>query len=137
MRNMSFFLTTAQIKARTKSVTRCAGWVFLKPGDQIRAVVKAQGLKPGEKIQPLAVLEIVSVRKEPLDAITQADCALEGFPEMSPAEFVEMFCKHMLYRPEFPVNRIEFQYAHELVIHARAHKWPFDPNDPPCTCGKP
>lgn len=107
---MSFFLTQEQIVARTKFVTRRAGWVFLKPGERVRAVVKAQGLKAGEKIHPLVVLEIVSIRREPLDAITKPECTLEGFPNLSPEEFIAMFCEHMLYRPEFPVNRIEFEY---------------------------
>ena len=46
-RNMSFALTTEQFKARTKTVTRRFGWWFLKPGDVVRGVEKAMGLKPG------------------------------------------------------------------------------------------
>jgi len=50
MRNMSFFLTTDQIRNKTKTVTRRDGWLFLKPGDIVQACVKCQGLKKGEKI---------------------------------------------------------------------------------------
>ena len=68
MRNMSFALTTEQIRARTKTVTRRLGWEFLKPGDLVQAVVKCQGLKKGEKVEPLAELRIVAVRRESLNA---------------------------------------------------------------------
>ena len=44
-RNMSFAMTTEQIRARTKTVTRRFGWWFLKAGDQVWAVEKAMGLK--------------------------------------------------------------------------------------------
>lgn len=57
-RNMSFMLTTEQIEARTKTVTRRM-----------------------------------------------------GFPDMTPAEFVEFFCaSHAGCTPETEVNRIEFEY---------------------------
>jgi hypothetical protein len=44
--------------------------VFLKPGDLARPVLKARGLRPGEKIQTLrAPIRIVEVRREPLRAM--------------------------------------------------------------------
>jgi hypothetical protein len=108
---MSFFYTTEQIRNRTKTVTRRVGWKDLVPGDRIKAVVKCQGLKRGEKTEPLAEIEIISIRSEPLYAITAEDCAAEGFPEMGPDDFVAMFCDHMMHRPDWPVNRIEFRYV--------------------------
>jgi len=89
-RRMSFFLTTAQILARTKTVTRRAFGTLttLKPGDKLIAIEKGQGLKAGEGHRMLALL---SVRVEQLDAITADDCAREGFPGVSPAEFVAFF----------------------------------------------
>ena len=92
-RRMSFFLTTAQVLARTKTVTRRAvgTWTTLKPGDRLVAIEKGQGLKAGEGHNVLALLEVVSVRVEQLDAITADDCAREGFPGVSPAEFVAFF----------------------------------------------
>ena len=111
MRNMSFMLTTAQIRAKTKTVTRRIGWRFLKAGEQIQACVKCQGLKPGEKIQRLCVLEVVSVRREPLESISQQDVRAEGFPHLTPAEFIEMFCSAMGCRPESEVTRIQFVYV--------------------------
>ena len=111
MRNMSFALTTAQFKARTKTVTRRFGWYFIKPGDVIMGVEKAMGLKAGEKIVQLGAIQVVSVRKEPLNTITQSECILEGFPQYTPADFIEMIIRH--YRKKTPdsvINRIEFRY---------------------------
>lgn len=110
MRNISFQLTTAQIRARSKTVTRRLGWKNLKRGDLLRGCVKCMGLKPGEKIEPLAVVRVVDVRREPLNTITGDDCVKEGFPAMSPADFVAMFCEHMDCEPHVQVTRIEFAY---------------------------
>lgn len=110
MRNMSFAMTTNQVKARTKTVTRRFGWWFLKPGDVVRGVEKAMGLKKGEKIKPLAVIRIISTRSEPLDAITQSDVINEGFPDWTPDQFVQMLVDHYKIDPTKEVNRIEFEY---------------------------
>jgi hypothetical protein len=109
MRNISFFLTTPQFVAGTKDVTRRLGWSKLKPGDRLMAVVKSQGLKPGEKIERLGEIEVVSVRRERLNEIDQADVVREGFPTMTPAGFVTMFCIHMGGSEDQLVNRIEFR----------------------------
>lgn len=120
MRNMSFALTTKQIRARTKTVTRRLGWQFLKPGDLVRAVVKAQGLKKGEKVEPLGVLRIVGVRVEPLRrmlddfAYGHEECKREGFYAgfcSKPIFFVPWFCSTHNIDAGFPVTRIEFEYA--------------------------
>lgn len=112
MRNMSFAMTTQQVRSRVKTVTRRFGWWFLKPGDRVRAVVKGMGLKKGEKIEEICVIEIVSTRVESLNEITQEDCVKEGFAEMIPFDFVAMICKH--YKGAVPktiINRIEFKYV--------------------------
>jgi hypothetical protein len=95
MRLMSFALTTAQLLDGSKTVTRRVGWENLVPGQRIKAVKKAMGLKKGEAPEVLAEIEVVSVRRERLDAIDQADCVAEGFPHLNTDEFVDMFCKHM------------------------------------------
>lgn len=109
-RNMSFSLTIKQFKARTKTVTRRFGWYFLKPGDVVRGVEKAMGLKPGEKIKPLGMIRIVSVRTEPLNDITPDDVVREGFPEWTPEQFVAMLVEHYSVSPTVMVNRIQFKY---------------------------
>lgn len=111
MRNMSFFLTTRQVRERIKDVTRRLGWDDLKPGERVRAIVKGQGLKKGEKVERICVIECVSNRKEMLCAITPVEVLREGFPAMSPADFVAMFCKANKCEPRDFVNRIEFKYV--------------------------
>lgn len=132
---MSFALTTEQVRRQTKTVTRRMGWTFLKPGDLIQAIEKGQGLKKGEKINRLAVLRVEAVRREPLSAMSAdllygvSECRAEGFPSMSPEQFIEMFCAShtisdkrawglsMKKRQPFPmlpcdeVTRIEFSYV--------------------------
>lgn len=103
-------LTTQQIKNRTKRVTRRLGWKNLKVGELLQGCKKCQGLKPGDKLEKLAVIKVVSVRREPLCAITKEDVILEGFPEMTPKEFVNMFCFHMKVQRVDAVTRIEFDY---------------------------
>ncbi len=109
-RNMSFAMTTEQFKARTKTVTRRFGWWFLRPGDVVRGVEKAMGLKKGEKVVPLGMIRIVSVRAEPLCAITEDDVIKEGFPDLTPDAFVTMLVNHYGVAPDATVNRIEFEY---------------------------
>jgi hypothetical protein len=113
-RNMSFSLTTEQIRNRTKTVTRRRGWKFLKPGDLLNACVKCMGLKPGEQVEKLAVVRVVMVTQEELQVCTDSDAAREGFPKMTGAEFVEMFCRHMGGKPSQIVRRIEFEYVDDV-----------------------
>lgn len=110
-RNMSFMLTTKQIRNRTKTVTRRLGWWKLKPGEILIACEKCQGLRKGEKIVKLTQIRVISTSEEPLSAITQEECDKEGFPDMSPAEFISMFVhSHKGAAPDGIVNRIEFEY---------------------------
>lgn len=117
MRNISFNLTQQHIRDRTKTVTRRLGWTFLKPGDRLQGCVKCMGLRPGEKIQKLAVVEVVSVRREPLNELTRKvfygvdEVLAEGFPEKTPEQFVQMFCDHMNATRMTTVTRIEFKYV--------------------------
>lgn len=92
-RRMSFSLTMAQVLARTKTVTRrnVRTWTALGPGDRLLAIEKGQGLRAGEGHHVLALLEVVDVRVELLEDITAEDCAREGFPELSPSEFVAFY----------------------------------------------
>jgi len=109
---MSFMLTTDQVRARTKTVTRRVGWWNVKPGEILNACVQCQGLRKGEKIEVIAQIRVVSARGEPLLAITPEDVAAEGFPGWSPEEFMGMFMPtHTGVQPETLVNRIEFEYV--------------------------
>jgi hypothetical protein len=116
-RNISFALTTEQIRNRSKTVTRRLGWKFLKPGDILIACVKCQGIKPGEKIERLCQIRVTDVTFEDLDTLLQSsgygegECEMEGFPNMTGSEFVTMFCENMKCKPETEVTRIEFEYV--------------------------
>ncbi|MBA2881817.1 hypothetical protein HNR65_002148 [Desulfosalsimonas propionicica] len=109
-RNMSFAITTDQVRNQIKTVTRRLGWWFLKPGDVVNAVEKAMGLKKGEKVKRITQIRIVSANPEPLCAIDESDVVKEGFPELTPEEFIEMFCRHNKCTSQTTVNRIEFEY---------------------------
>ena len=122
MRNMSFALTTARVRAGTKTVTRRRGWMFLKAGDLVRPVVKSQGLKRGEKVEVIrGPLRIVSVRREALvdllidETYGRRECALEGFWDdpvlCHPQDFIEFFCQTHACGPGDLVTRIEFEYT--------------------------
>ena len=109
-RNISFFLTTEQIKNRTKTVTRRLGWDFLKVGDVLNACVKCQGLGKGGKIEKICQIRVVNIRQESLYRITQEDVIKEGFSDYDPEEFINMFRKHMKCSFITFVTRIEFEY---------------------------
>lgn len=109
MRRISFALTEPQFLDGSKDVTRRVGWRALKPGTQLLAVRKGMGLKKGEKQVVLGTIEVVSVRQERVDAITQEDCRREGFPEWHPRDFVTFFCRANSCKPSTLVTRIEFR----------------------------
>lgn len=104
---MSFALTTEQIEKQTKSVTRRLGWRDLKVGERLLAVDKQRV----PDVKKLAVIEVVSVRREPLNDIGIDDVEREGFLGMTSAEFVEMFCREMECKSTDEVTRIEFCYV--------------------------
>lgn len=109
MRNMSFACTERQLLDGTKTVTRRLGWRLLEPGDLVCAVRKCQGLKKGDKIHRLGVIEILITGRELLETIIPADVRREGFPGMLPTYFVEMFCKLNKCNFDTMVTRIEFR----------------------------
>ena len=118
MRYISFALKTRQIKDKTATVTRRDGWWNLQPGTILMAAEKCQGLKKGEKIARITPIRVVSVRSERLRAMTdnpeygRDECRLEGFPGLTPEQFVAMFCRtHKGCTPDRAVNRIEFEYV--------------------------
>lgn len=119
MRHISFYLTTDQVRARTKTVTRRMGWQHLRVGTRLQGVVKGQGLRKGEHVERLAVIEVIGVSREPLFQMGilhggRAECAREGFPDLSPAAFIAMFCaSHRGCTPRSLVTRIEFRYIDE------------------------
>jgi hypothetical protein len=76
-------LTEAEVRDRTKTVTRRTGWQTLRAGDRLTLCRKVMGRRPGEPLERIAEVEVTSVRREPLDAITAANVTAEGFPQMT------------------------------------------------------
>lgn len=110
-RNMSFFLTTQQMRDRTKTVTRRDGWDFLKPGDILNAVVKARGLRKGQKVERIGQIRVIKKTRETLSDVTAEDVRREGFPDLSVGEFCEMFIKtHKTWSTTTRLTRIEFEH---------------------------
>lgn len=114
-RNISFSLTTEQIRNRTKTVTRRLGWKTLRPGEILNACVKCMGLRSGEKIEKICQIRVVSVRLEELGDMraegSHTEAAKEGFPHLTNSQFVDMFCCEMGCVPWTVVTRIEFEYV--------------------------
>lgn len=110
MKRMSFSLTTRQFRERTKTVTRRTGWLRLKAGERVLGIEKGMGLKKGEKQIVLGEIEVVSVRREAVALITYADVVKEGFPELTPGQFVDFYCKANRCEPLDLCTRIEFRY---------------------------
>lgn len=116
-RLMSVSLTEPQVRARTKTVTRRLGWLMLKTGDRLTLCRKVMGRKPGEPVERITDVEVLSVHRERLDSIPSPDLAAEGFPEMTSREFAEFFCStHKGCTPETVVTRIEWRYLSAYAV---------------------
>lgn len=110
-RNMSFSLTTEQVRNQTKTVTRRLGWWNIKPGEVINACEKCQGLKAGEKVIVIGRIRVLNVTHTRLSSITPEDVAREGFPHLAPMQFISLFMTaNKGCTPDTTVNRIEFEY---------------------------
>lgn len=109
-RNMSFAKTIAQMQNGTKTETRRLKWDFIKEGDLITAVNKTMGFKKGEKPIRVANIRVTRTWRERLDKITQAGCDAEGFPDLSPTEFVWMFCRLNQCNPNIEIRVIQFEH---------------------------
>ncbi len=119
-RLISFALTTPQFLDGTKDVTRRMGWLKARPGDELCAVKKCMGFRPGESVQRLGMIRLTSVRREPLRAMLNDleygfdETRREGFPHGHlnhwPSEFVDFFCRsHKGCTRDSIVTRIEFE----------------------------
>lgn len=127
MRNISFALTTAQVRHGfatgeiRKDVTRRLGWRTAQPGEQLCACEKCQGLGKGGKLVRLGTIALVTVRFEPLRRLTDdldygfAEIRREGFADDPvrcwPSAWVDGFCSgHKHCTPDTVVTRLEFRY---------------------------
>lgn len=111
-RLMSVAYTEEAVRARTKTVTRRKGWTNLRVGERLTLCRKVMGRRKGEPLVRIVDVEVLDVRRERLDAITDAEVALEGFPGMSPGEFIDrFFVVPQKIQPADEITRIEWVYV--------------------------
>lgn len=117
MRRMSFSMTTDQFLDGTKDVTRRLGWKFLmrkrddepRPRDYVMGIEKGMGLKKGQKQHELGPFRVLEAWREPLNVIDADEVRREGFPGMSPPEFIDMFIRANRCAWDNWVTRIGFK----------------------------
>lgn len=134
--NISFSATTKQVRQHQKHVTRridkSLRLAKKKPGDILQGIERGQGIKKGEHIVKLDQIVILEVNREPLDEIIRrpireipqsirlkhaatiylTETILEGFPELTPVQFVETFCNiNKKCTPDTEITRVLFDYC--------------------------
>lgn len=110
MRLISCALTQPQIRNRSKTETRRLGWKNVKVGQLLCFVDKCMGFKPGEKPTRISIVIVMNAHRERLCDITPKAVEREGFPEMSPEEFVTMFSENMKCQKIEPVTAIRYLF---------------------------
>jgi len=122
-RLMSVSLTEDAVRDRRKTVTRRLGWMFLEPGDRLTLCRKVMG-RMGEPLVRLAEVEVVSVRRVPLDPMPEVDIDLEGVDVSAwamndhearcracrPIAWADWFARTMGVSIAAQVTRIEWRY---------------------------
>jgi len=116
-RNISFMMTKAQVRDRSKTVTRRFGWWDAKPGLVLQAVEQAQGIQKGCMVR-LGLIRVVTAIPEPLRALIEdpmygaEECRKEGYPFgiRNGWEFAERLAKESKRSLDDPCMRIEFEY---------------------------
>ena len=126
---MSVALTEDQVRNQSKDVTRRLGWKFIREGEVITLCRKVMGRRAGEPLVRICDVRIVSVRRERLSDITDADAAREGFPHFTGEDFVEFFTRSMRCHRDTLVTRIEWRYLPpESWIDKHGDVWTLGPD---------
>lgn len=114
-KRMSCRLTQPQVRNRTKTCTRRdpATWVDTKPGHLITLIEQGQGLKLGQKQVVLDTVRCLQNYLEPLAMITQQDVIAEGFPDWTPEQFIEFYCREKGGEPVQMVRIIRWEYLED------------------------
>lgn len=111
MRNISVALTKKQVRAKVKTVTRRKGWLFVKIGELLQPVDRTMGFKKGQRPKKIGrPVRVLSVTRERLYRITPEECTREGFPELTPEQFIELYCKANGGDENQMTTRIEWRY---------------------------
>jgi len=116
-------------------------WKNLKAGDILMGCEKCQGLGKGGKVCRMGEIIILDATPEPINDIIRRPARgnipheilsrywvddpkdqkpvfenqLEGFPDLTPVQFVEMFCEMNNCEPETEINRILFDYVRRVT----------------------
>lgn len=124
-RLMSVAFTEQAVVERRKTVTRRTNWWkdkngkrMLVPGNRLTLCRKVMGRKKGEPLVRLAEVEVVDVRREPLedllfchDDYPEREMEREGFPDLDPFDFIDQyFVKAQGLTQYDTVTRIEWRY---------------------------
>jgi len=123
-RLMSVAYTEQAVRDRTKTVTRRKGWWedkngrrLLHEGDRLTLCRKVMGRKPGEPLERICDVEVVSVRREPLYLCIidwEFERLREGFPDLTAQEFMRRyFTDAQGITASDSVTRIEWRYLEE------------------------
>lgn len=113
---MSCALTKDQVRRRIKTETSRdpKTWAKLKPGDPLTLIEQGMGLPKGAKQVVLAKARCTANYLEPLDQITAEAVSREGFPEWSPAQFIEFYCREKGGAPDQMRRVIRWEYVEEV-----------------------
>lgn len=133
---MSVAHTEAQVRDRSKTVTRRLGWRKLRPGHEVTLCPKVMGRRrrcpwcsaseggrtrercarcgwSGYVVDPLdriVTVIVLSAFREPLDLITPSDVVAEGFPDWTPEQFIDFYVRTFKVDREQELTRIEWRY---------------------------
>lgn len=131
-RLMSVSLTEDAVREGTKTVTRRLGWWtdrngrrLLYAGDRLTLCRKVMGRAPGEPLERIRDVEVLSVCRVQLCSIDEADIEREAVPVLpgrfsevftdtgqpTPDAWVEWFCEEQRCHPLDYVTRIEWRYT--------------------------
>jgi hypothetical protein len=124
MRNISFSMTTEQFRARRKDVTRRLGWENVKVGELLQGCEKCQGLRQGDVIVRIHVVQVVNVRRESLSALRVGDYGKremirEGFPGKDVDDFIKFFCAANKCTEHKPITRIAYKFVDPAMTAAQ------------------
>ena len=125
-RLMSVAFTEDAVRERRKTVTRRKGWWVNKagqriilPGQRLTLCRKVMGRKPGEPLERICDVEVVSVIRAALHYVTvPGELTREGFPELEEwpgsfqggQEFIRRYFEPQGLGWNDDVTRIEWRY---------------------------
>ena len=112
MRLISCAKTIPQVVAQTKTETRRLGWKLARPAWRL-IVIERNDYRRGGTPVALACVELIHTARERLCDISPDAVVREGFPEMTPREFIAFFCREMRAAPDVELTVLRWRYLRE------------------------